>query len=132
MNKVITFSLTLLIILSSNNLSAQLKANNWSTNQLKGKVQPFSQLFSEETFDNNAHHALLNNYLEPYDHVNGQKTFNKQGQLIEERIVFSDGNLDYKRMLKYNTGNQLSDVEFYVADDILAGTMSCVYDEQGT
>ena len=103
------------------------RENDWTEENLKGKVKSYSQFAyeAEERFGKieKGEREFYESFL--------KKSYDKKGNIIEWNSYNSDGRLQYKYTYKYDKKGNKIEFNSYDSDGRLGGKYTYKYDEKG-
>lgn len=114
-------------ILALNSCSNQTKKNDWTEDNLKGKVQSYTEFSykAEERFGNIEKGIKKREY--GYDI---QFKYDDKGNKIEKNEYNSDGSLNNKHVYKYDEKGNNIEINSYSSDGNLQNKWTYKYDEK--
>jgi hypothetical protein len=129
MKRLKTLAITLIVILTSIGCSNQIEENDWTRDNLKGKIQAYTQ-FSYEA-EVRFGEIKKGKRGRGFHDSDFQKKYDEKGNQIEETYYGSSGSLNWRLTYKYDEkGNQI-EKNSYESDGSLDWRVTFKYDEKG-
>jgi len=131
MKRLKTLAITLIVILTSIGCSNQIEENDWTRDNLKGKIQAYKE-FSYEA-EVRFGEIKKGKRGRRFHESDFQKKYDEKGNQIEGNRYDSDGSLNWRYTYKYDEKGNLIEWNRYDSDGSLytQWTYKYEFDEQG-